>query len=140
MSRKADILDVTFPMYTSSLAGQSCSCLRLPTILGLRHFIDEETVALRNYFTCLGPASELHRDIHSVNAETTGLEVWLDLSPSLIREVPLWQVHSCKNYFPEHRTKPWGYHGEGTGQIPASVKFTSHNLSLKYLWSKSGQG
>lgn len=86
-------------------------------------------MALRNYFTCLGSASQLRREIHSVKAETTGLEVWLDLSPSLIGEVPLWQVHSCKNYFPERCAKPWGYHGEGQARsqpLLSSRHITSH--------------
>lgn len=56
--------------------------------------------------------------------------VW-SLSPSFIREVPFWQVLSYKSYFPKRRARPLGYHGGGTGQIPAFVKFTSQNLSLK---------
>lgn len=144
MSCKADILDATSPMRISSCAGQSCSWLTLTTILGLRHFTHRETVALRNYFTCLGPASELarhtknslycHGETHSVHQ---GRNNWtanlFEVSVPHSSEVPFWQVLSYKSYFPElfSRARPLGYHGGGTGQIPAFVKFTSHNLSLK---------
>lgn len=154
MSCKADILDATSPMRISSCAGQSCSWLTLTTILGLRHFTHRETVALRNYFTCLGPASELarhtknslycHGETHSVhqgrNNWTANLfEVSVPHSSEKCLSGKFCHIRAIfPSYFPV--LGPWDTTVEG--QARSQPLLSSHHITshLNNLWSKSGQG